>query len=129
MSARLEKLLSLLTDNVWHSTDEIATALNIPQPKIQQIITLLAETELVQHNPATNQIKINQNWKTLLTNPAQQNPEQQTPTTLAICTMIIPPQQTLIIQCTRITNQTDTSLELGIRMDNRIREIAINKIK
>lgn len=124
MSAKLEKLLNILSDNVWHNTDQIASALEIPHDKLQQIITFLAQSDLIQHNSATNQIKINQNWKTLLTDQKEIQPEAT-----ALGTIIIPPQQTLVIQCTRITNLTDASLELEIRMDNRIREIVINKVK
>jgi hypothetical protein len=124
LSTKLERLLNLLSDSVWHNTDQIASALEIPQDKLQQIVTFLAQSDLVEHNTATNQIKINQNWKTLLTDQKETQPEST-----ALGTIIIPPNQTLVIQCTRITNSTDTSLELEIRMDNRIREIVINKIK
>ena len=68
MSAKLEKLLSLLGDNVWHNIDEMAKTLEIPQTKLQQILAFLTETELIQHNSATNQIKLDQNWKTLIIN-------------------------------------------------------------
>jgi hypothetical protein len=124
LSTKLERLLNLLSDNVWHNTDQIASALEIPQDKLQQIVTFLAQSDLVEHNTATNQIKINQNWKALLTDQKETQPENT-----ALGTIIIPPNQTLVIQCTRITNSTDASLELEIRMDNRIREIVINKIK
>ena len=130
MSTKLEKLLASLDDNVWHNIDEIAKTLEIQQDKFQQIIKFLTETDLIQHNPATNQIKINQNWKTLIINQKETNPETQTqPDQTAVGTIIIPPQKTLIIQCTRITNLTDNSLELEIRINKRLNEIAINKIK
>jgi len=90
------------------------------------VITLLTEKDLIQHNPATNQIKLSQNWKTLLIN---QKEAQEQPATAAVGTIIIPPQKTLMIQSTRITNLTDTSLELEIRINKKIREIAISKIK
>jgi hypothetical protein len=124
LSTKLEKLLNILSDNVWHNADQIASMLEVPQDKLQQIITFLAQSDIVQHNQATNQIKINQSWKTLLTDQK----ETQSGTT-ALGTIIIPPQQTLVIQCTRITNLTDASLELEICMNNRIREIVINKVK
>jgi hypothetical protein len=127
VSTKLEKLLDLLSDNVWHSTSEIAQILQIPQDKLQQVITFLTETELIQNNPATNQIKLSQNWKTLIINQKETNQETQTETTTAVGTIIMPPKQTLIIQCTRITNLTDNSLELEIRINKKIREIAINK--
>ncbi|MBS7281302.1 MAG: hypothetical protein KIH09_15910 [Candidatus Freyarchaeota archaeon] len=132
MPTKLEKLLALLSDNVWHNIPDIAKNLEIPQEKTNQIVTFLAQADMIQHNPATNQIKINQNWKTLIINQ-KENPQEQTQTqtqqeTTAIGTIIIPPQKTLIIQCTRITNLTDTSLELEIRINKKLNEIAINKI-
>jgi len=130
LSTKLERLIALLSDNVWHNTNEMAEALQIPQNKLQQIITFLTDTDLIQHNSATNQIKLNQNWKTLIINQKEPIPETQTtPETTAVGTIIIPPKQTLIIQCTRITNLTDTSLELEISVNKKIREIAINKIQ
>jgi len=107
LSTKLEKLLASLDDNVWHNIDEIAKTLEIQQDKFQQIIKFLTETDLIQHNPATNQIKLDQNWKTLIINQKETNPETQTqPEQTAVGTIIIPPQKTLIIQCTRITNLT-----------------------
>jgi hypothetical protein len=128
LSAKLEKLLNLLSDNVWHNIDEIAKTLEIPQDKLQQIIKFLTETDMIQHNSATNQIKLDQNWKTLIINQKETNPETQQETS-AVGTIIIPPQKTLIIQCTRITNLTDNSLELEIRINKKLNEIAINTIK
>ena len=130
LSTKLERLLALLSDNVWHNIDEMAKTLEIPQNKLQQVIKFLTETDIIQHNPATNQIKLGQNWKTLIINQKEPNTETQTPPeTTAVGTIIIPPQKTLIIQCTRITNLTENSLELEIRINKKINEIAINKIK
>jgi hypothetical protein len=128
LSTKLEKLLQSLGDNVWHNIDEMAKTLEIPQDKLQQIVKFLTETDLIQHNPSTNQIKLNQNWKTLIVNHKETDLEAQ-PETTAVGSIIIPPQKTLIIQCTRITNLTDNSLELQIRINKRLNEIAINKIK
>jgi hypothetical protein len=133
LPTKLEKLIALLSDNVWHNINDVAKTLEIPQEKTQQIIAFLAQADMIQHNPATNQIKLNQNWKTLIINQ-KENPQEQTQTktqqetTTAVGTIIIPPQKTLIIQCTRITNLTDTSLELEIRINKKLNEIAINKI-
>lgn len=125
MSTKLQSLLGLLSDNVWHNIDETAKTLKIPQKRFRQVIALLTEKNLVHHNRATNQIRLSQNWKTLLIN---QKETQEQPTA-TIGTIIIPPQKTLMIQSTRVTNLTDTSLELEVSIDKKIREIAINKIK
>jgi hypothetical protein len=131
LPTKLEKLLALLSDNVWHNITDVTKTLEIPQEKTQQIIEFLTQADMIQHNQATNQIKLNQNWKTLIINQKEPNTETQPQTqqeTTAIGTIIIPPQKTLIIQCTRITNLTDTSLELEIRINKKLNEIAINKI-
>jgi hypothetical protein len=125
LSTKLEEFLTLLSDNVWHSIDETAKTLKIPQNKFQKTVTFLTEADIIQHNSATNQIKLNQNWKTLLINQKETQAKPET----ALGTIIIPPQKTLVIQYTRITNLTDINLELEIRINKRIREIAINKIK
>lgn len=107
--------------------EDITKALEIPQEKFQYIIKFLTEADMIQYNSATNQIKLNQNWKTLIINQKEQNQPQQE--TTAIGTIIIPPQKTLVIQCTRISNLTDNSLELEVRIDKKLSEIAINKLK
>lgn len=130
MSTKLEKLLSHLSDNVWHNVDEIINTLEISQDKFQQITKLLRETDIIYYNPATNQIKLNQEWKTLYINQKETSAETQNkPENTAIGTIIIPPQKTVIIQCTRITNLTDINLELEIRIDKKLSEIAINKLQ
>jgi hypothetical protein len=104
--------------------------LEIPQSKFQELVKFLTETDIVYYNAATNQIKLNQDWKMPFINCKETNPETQTQhENMAVGTIIIPPQKTLIIQCTRITNLTDMSLELEIRIDKKLREIAINKLQ
>jgi hypothetical protein len=129
LSAKLERFLNLLGDNVWHNTDEVAAKLEITQDKLQRIVKFLAESDLIQHDPTTDQVRINEKWKTLLANQAEDTAIQERNETTTMGTMIIPPQQTLVIQCTKITNLTNAKLELEIRIDKRIREIAINEIK
>lgn len=130
MSIKLEKLLSHLNDSVWHNVDEIVNVLEIPQSKFEQVIKLLTETDMVYYNSATNQIKLNQEWKMPFINQKETNSEMSTKReNAAIGTVIIPPQKTLIIQCTRITNLTDINLELDIRIDKKLSEIAINKLQ
>ncbi|NWG10420.1 hypothetical protein HXY33_01520 [Candidatus Bathyarchaeota archaeon] len=129
MSTKLEKLLTHLNDSVWHNVDEIVNALEIPQNKFQQVIKLLTETDMVYYNSATNQIKLNQDWKMPFINNKETSPETSIQhENAAVGTIIIPPQKTLIIQCTRITNLTDINLELDVRIDKKLSEIAINKL-
>jgi len=129
LSTKLERLLTLLSDNVWHNVDEMAKNLDVQQEKFQQIVKFLTEADLIQHNTATSQIKLNQNWKTLVLNQKETNAGTEAhEETNAVGTIIIPPQKMLVIQCTRIANLTENTLELEIRVNKRIGEIAISRI-
>lgn len=128
MPTKLEQLLALLEDNVWHNLDAIAHSLEIPENRLHQIVSLLAEIDLVQYNPATNQVKLDQKWKNVLIDQEEKTKNTQSQAA-AVGTIIIPPQKTLLIQCTRITNLTEASLELEIRINKKISEIAISNVK
>lgn len=130
MSAKLEKLLALLDDDQWHDFSHIMANLKIHEDELRKIITFLTKAGLVESDPTMKQVKLDQTWRIFLVKQGEKDLEaQEAMERPTIGTIIIPPQKTLIIQCTRITNLTDNSLELGIRMDKRIREIAIDKVK
>ena len=132
MPTKLEKLLTLLGDGEWHTQEEVVNALQIPKEKAQTITRFLAEADLIILNEEANQVKLNQNWKTLIINQKEQGAETEAQMRLentAVGTIIIPPQKTIVIQNTQITNLTDISLELEIRVDKKLKEIAISKIE
>lgn len=68
MSTKLEKLLTFISDNAWHTIEEVANTLQISQEKAQKITKFLAEADLITYNLETKQIKLKQNWKTLIIN-------------------------------------------------------------
>lgn len=132
MSTKLGKLLTLLSDEEWHSREEVAKALQISEEKAQIIMQFLAEADLVTSDMEKGRIKLNQNWKTLLISQKEQCLEEELHAPLekmAVGTIIIPPQKTLKVQNTEIANLTDMSLELEIRVDRKLREIAISKVE
>jgi|GEM_PF-773129 hypothetical protein len=132
MVTKLEKLLTLLGDGEWHTQEEVVNALQTPKEKVEAITRFLAEADLMIHDEKTNRVKLNQNWKTLIINQKEQSQEAEAQAPLentAVGTIIIPPQKTITIQSTHITNLTDKSLELEIRVDRGLKEIAIGKVE
>ena len=130
MVTKLEKLLTLLGDGEWHTQEEVVNVLQTPKEKVQAITRFLAEADLMIRDEETNRVKLNQNWKTLIINQKEQETEAQVPLeNTAVGTIIIPPQKTITIQSTHITNLTDKSLELEIRVDRGLKEIAIGKVE
>lgn len=127
MAAYLNKLnnfLTLLKDEAWHDITQLSQTLTIPTDKLTQLSKILNKCNIIEYNEITNQVKLNPNWKFLLflENNAIENKT-------SIGTIILPPQKSVKIQCTTITNLTTTELEIEIRFEKNLKEIAIQKIK
>lgn len=130
MPTKLEKLLEVLGNGTWHPLEEVAKALNMPAERFQQVVNLLADVGIIQRNSAKNVVKLNQNWKTLMIGQGDEGLEDSEKPIhgKVLGTIIVPPQKAVVIQCTQITNLTDTSLELEICVDKKIEEITISKV-
>lgn len=124
--AKIDELLKILKDGQWHGSSQIIGSLNISQAQLQQLIENLEEHDLIKRDKEKDQIKLNQAWKTLLIEENFEEGSEQEKA--AVGTIIVPPLKSILIQCTNITNLTDTSLELAIRIDSKLREIAINRL-
>ena len=123
MLSKMEKLIELLKDGKWHSIEEIAKKTRTAEEKTEELIKILAEYQLVQYNEEVNAAKLNLSWKKLEIEKEKPKKEE-----MALGTIIIPKEHTIIVQNTRISNLTEDELELEIRMNKKIREIAIRKL-
>jgi len=130
LPTKLEKLLEVLGDGAWHPVEEVAKALKMPSERFQQVMKFLLDADIIQRNPATNEVKLNQNWKTLMIDKGDEDMEnyEKPIRGKVIGTIIVPPQKCVVVQCTQITNLTNTSLELEICVDRKIEEININMV-
>lgn len=130
MQTKLEKFLEVLGDGAWHPLEDVAEALKMPIERFKQVMDFLADADIIQRNPVTNEVKLNQNWKTLIIGQGDESVEdsEKPIRRKVIGTIIVPPKKSIVIQCTQITNLTDTSLELEICVDKKIEEINISKI-
>ena len=121
--SKLSLFFSLIKDGSWHSTEELSKAMNVPMDRLTQILKLLTEHHVIEYKQDTKQIKLNPKYK-ILFDENQENEEEKK----ATGTLIIPPNSSINIQCTKITNLTDNPVELDIKTDKKVREITINKI-
>ena len=130
MPTKLEKLLEVLGDGAWHPLEEVAKALKMPTERFQQVVNFLVDADIIQRNSATSEVKLNQNWKTLMIGQGDEGLENSEKSIKGkvLGTIIVPPQKSVVIQCTQITNLTDKSLELEICVDKKIEEITISVV-
>ena len=116
----IEKFFSAIKDGEWHSIDELSDQLGLPTSKLAEFSRFLSERGLLKHEEKTGKIKIESLWKLLL-------PEQAEPTEAktTVATFIIPPETSINVQSTHISNMSNVELEVDLRIDNRIKEMAI----
>ncbi len=125
--SKLENLLRVLENGEWHDLSTIADTLSVSEEYLRDIARFLASIDILQYNKERAAVRIKQKWKTLLIDEGE--PDLEGLDRTAIGTIIVPPEKTIVIQNTSITNLTDKSLELELKIDAKLREIAINTVK
>ena len=117
--ATTQDFLDLLKDGTWHTIKEIAEKLNQTTEQTVNIAKALAQQNLIQYNEKAGWLKINPEYKTLLT--TEEKPTHKP----AIGSIILPAKETITIQDIEVTNITDTNLELLIKTCKKQTKLAI----
>ena len=115
----VEEFFTAIRDGAWHSVDDLSDQLGLQASKLNELTKLLSEHGLVKYEEKTHRIKIKPIWKLLLPEEEPTNPK----TTVA--TLIIPPQTSIDVQSVHISNISSIELEVGLRINGRIKEVAI----
>jgi hypothetical protein len=121
--SKLSLFFELIKDNSWHSINELSKALNVQPNRLSEMSKLLSEHKVIEYRQDTEEVKIDQKWK-FICEEYDEHAEQN----LSIGTIIISPEKSINLQGTTITNLTDATLELNIKVDKGIKEITINQI-
>jgi hypothetical protein len=116
-----EKIFDVLKDGAWHDVAEIADQIEIQTDKLIELSQFLSEQGIIKYEDKTHRIKIEPEWKSLLPIESELTEPK---TTVAI--LIIPPETSIDVQSTRISNLSKIELEVTLRITNRIEEVAIN---
>ena len=121
---KMERLIELLKDGKWHSLEEIAEKTETTPEKLEELLETLSEYQLIRYDKELKAAKLNLTWKKLEVEEKFKEEKEK----MALGTIIIPKEHTIIVQNTRISNLTKEELELEIKMDKKIKEIAIRKL-
>lgn len=122
--AKLDQFLSLIEDGVWHSFENLSKQSSIPKPKLAAVSKLLSEASIVEYEPKKSQVRIRNEWKQLLKKQLDERKSERA----AVGTFVLPPESSLNVQGIKITNLTDEELELNVRVNRRLKELAIGKM-
>jgi hypothetical protein len=121
--AKLSLFFELINDNFWHSIDELSKLLSVSPNRLSEMAKLLSEHSLIEYRQSTEEVKANEKWNFTAEEYNEFSKEKQ-----SIGTIIVPPEKSVKLQSTTVTNLTDIALELDIRINKELREITINKI-
>jgi hypothetical protein len=116
----IDRFFTLIKDGDWHGIDELPDELGLSMSKIMELTKFLSDHGLLRYDEKTRRIKIEPMWKLLL-------PEEYEPTEpkITLATFIIPPESSIEVQSTQIRNLSNVEIEVNLRINNKIREVAM----
>lgn len=115
----VDRFFTAIKNGVWHSIDELSDQLGVQTSKLTKLSKLLSDHGLIKYEEKNHRIKIQPIWKLLLPEEEPNDPK----TTVA--TFIIPPKTSIDVQSTHISNIGNIEIEVGLRINSRIKEVAI----
>jgi len=116
-----EKIFSLLKDEAWHSVAELSEQTEIEANKIIEYSQFLAGKAIVQYDDQNQRVKVEPEWSRVFPDEAELAEPRS-----SVANFIIPGKTSVVVQSTRISNLTGIDLEVTVRINKKIREVAIN---
>jgi hypothetical protein len=116
----LENYFAILRDGSWHNMNELSEKLSMPPDRLIELSRFLSEHGLAKYDEKENRTRLEPKWKLLL--PEDEQPTEPK-TTLA--TIIIPPDSSVDVQSMQIQNLSGVELEISLRINGKITELAI----
>ena len=120
---KAQPLLDLIDNGEWHSLNELAQELNASLNEVTKIVESLEKCTVVTHLKESQQVRL-RSWIRNLLADLRFNDEEK----VALGTIILPPESNITIQNTVISNFTEDDLEIGVRIDKKLKELAISRI-
>jgi hypothetical protein len=116
-----EKIFVVLKDGEWHDVAELADQTEIQTDKLIEFSQFLHEQGIVTYEDKTHRIKMEPEWRRLLPIEAELAEPKTT-----VATLIIPPETSVDVQNTHISNLSKIELEVTLRINSKIQEVAID---
>lgn len=115
----IDRFFAAIKNGEWHSMDELSDRLEISSTKLDELARFLSERGLITYQEKNRRIKIQPLWRLLLPE------EQPTDPKNIVTTFMIPPQASIDVQSTHISNISNVELAVSLRIDKKIREMTI----
>jgi len=119
---KAQTVLDLIENGEWHTLKELAQRLKVPLNEVIKTVKSLSKHKIVIHLEETQQVRLSSWIRTLAEDLTVENEKE------ALGTIILPPKGIIAIQDTVISNLTEDDLEIGVRIDRKLKELAISKV-
>ena len=117
----LDTFFNTIKDGTWHNIEDLSTSLDLSKNRLTELCKYLADRGLIKFDEETQKIKIQSIWGLILPKEIEEKkPEKST-----LANFIIPPNGNIEIQQTKICNLSNIEIELTVRLEDKITEIAI----
>lgn len=122
---KLDYFLDLIKDGTWHNLTDLSQALGLSIQNLTQLSNLLSGSNIAEYESQNNRVRLKREWINLIKNTENEE-ETKKP---ALGTIVLPPRKTINLQNIQITNLTEKELELGVRVNKELEELAIGLMK
>ncbi|UCE95189.1 MAG: hypothetical protein JSV51_05490 [Candidatus Bathyarchaeota archaeon] len=122
---RLDQFLNLIEDGAWHSLKKISEHSKIPRKQLKMLSRLLSETKLLKYESQKDKVRITKEWQQILRNTSEGQKRRRA----TVGSFVLPAKRSVDIQGIHVTNLTENELELSMRVDEKLAELAIGMIE
>jgi len=121
----LDRFFGIIKDGEWHSVEELSDELGLRTSRLTKLSKFLSGHGLLKYEEEDGKIRIKPMWKLLLPEHGELTERTHAESKTTLATFIIPPETTIDVQSTHISNISNVEVEVSLRIDNKIREVAI----
>jgi len=121
----LDRFFSIIKDGEWHSVEELSNELGLKTSKLTKLSKYLSDHGLLKYEEEDGKIRIKPMWKLLLPESGELTERTHAESKTILATFLIPPETSIDVQSTHISNLSGVEVEVSLRIDNKIREVTI----
>ena len=122
---KIDRFLNLIQDGTWHSLKTLSRSFKTPKKRLENLSQLLVEPNILEYNPKRSQVRISKRWQRLLENTDTERRSEKA----AVGTVVLLPERTVIVQGVLMTNLLKKKIEISMKLNARVKEIAIGDVE
>jgi hypothetical protein len=121
----IDSFFTQIQDGAWHSLKTLSGNSEPQRKRLEKLAQLLAKPDIVEYLPRKGQIRMKKKWQRLLKNTNEAKRDGKA----AVGTIVLLPQGTIRVQGVQMTNLLGTEIEINIKVNKTLEEIALSLVE